>query len=64
MIVIKEAKIILFLKKKLTSYVSTLTVLFFGFSLAQTETKAKSLNGKPYSKDKINTKSDMYEVEG
>ena len=43
-------------------YITKLTVFFCCCSLAQTKTKAKSLNGKQYSKDKINTKSDMYKV--
>ena len=39
-------------------------MLFVWFSLAQTKTKSKSLNGKQYSKNKINTKSDMFEAYG
>ena len=39
-------------------------MLFLGFLLAGTKTKAESLDDKKYSEDKINTKSAMHEVKG
>ena len=48
-----------FFLKRLSSYIPNLTIFFNFFSLAQTKTKAESLNGKQHSEDKITTKSDI-----
>ena len=48
------------IKKKF--YEPNLTVEFFGFSPAGPKTKADPPDSQEYSKDKINTKSDMCEV--
>ena len=39
-----------------------LNVLFVAFHSHKPKTKLELLNGKQQSKDKINTKSDIYEV--
>ena len=40
--------------------VANFTVGIVGFLLAQTKTNEESLNSKKLSKDKMNTKPDMY----
>ena len=61
MTVKKVAKNPIFLKI-LNFYQPNLTVEFFGFSPAGPKTKADLPDSQQYSKDKINTKSDMCEV--
>ena len=63
MTVKKVAKNPIFLKF-LTFYEPNLRVEFFGFSPAGPKTKADPLDSQQWSKDKINTKSDMCEVLG